>query len=61
MRTLDLNRMGLDPTEQTGMQEHNGGFLPIAVVYACWAVMLGCNIIAAGMKEALNEYNKEKK
>jgi hypothetical protein len=53
--------MGLDPTEQTGMQEHNGGFLPIAVVYACWAVMLGCNIIAAGMKEALNEYNKEKK
>lgn len=60
MQTLDLNKMGLAPMEQTEMQEQNGGFLPLAVIYGCWGVMAACSLAAAAFKERLNEYEKAK-
>lgn len=59
MQTLELNKMGLAPMEQNEMQDKNGGFLPLVVVYGGWCVMAGCSLIAAGMKEALKEKKKK--
>lgn len=60
MQTLELNKMGLAPMEKTEMQEQNGGFLPVVAIYACWGVMVCCSAVALGMKEAYNEYQKNK-
>jgi hypothetical protein len=43
MQTLDLNKMGLAPMEQTEMQEQNGGFFPIIV---CGYVLLTKTAVA---------------
>lgn len=60
-QTLDLNKMGLEPMQKSEMQDVEGGFLPILVIYACWGVMACCAAVAYGMQEALNEHNKHKK
>jgi hypothetical protein len=58
MQTLELNKMGLAPMEQDEMREHNGGFLPLAVIYGCWGVMAACSLAAAAFNQRLNEYKK---
>ena len=55
MNLENLNLVELNAQEK---REVDGGFLPILVVYGCWAVMVGCSIVAAGMKSALNEHQK---
>lgn len=58
MQTLELNRMGLAPMEQTEMHETDGGFLPLAVHLACWGIMAACSVAALAVKQRLDEYNK---
>lgn len=60
MQTLELNKLGLAPMEQIEMQDKNGGFLPLVVVYGCWGVMTACSLAAAAFKQRLNEYEKAK-
>jgi hypothetical protein len=57
-QTVDLNKMGLAPMGEVEMQETDGGFLPLLVIYGAWGVMAACAIVAAGMNEALNEHRK---
>jgi hypothetical protein len=58
MQTLELNKMGLAPMEQTEMQEQNGGFIPIVVCgvmllsktavgyLTCAGLAIGCTVAA---------------
>ena len=51
MQTLELNKMGLAPMEETEMQEFNGGIIPLAIA-AWWAGATLCakiGVIAAGV------------
>ncbi len=52
--------MKLASMEQDEMREHNGGFLPQAVILGCWGVMAACSLAALAIKERLNEYEKAK-
>lgn len=55
---LELENLGLVELNAQEQKEVDGGFLPLLVVYGCWAVMVGCSIVAAGMQSALNEQQK---
>ena len=55
---MNLDNLNLVELNAQEKRETEGGFLPMLVVYGCWAVMVGCCIVAAGMKSALNEHKK---
>ena len=58
LKKMNLNNLNLVELNAQEKRETEGGFLPMLVVYGCWAVMVGCCIVAAGMKSALNEHKK---
>jgi hypothetical protein len=53
--TLQLENYEVSELSHSEQRETDGGFLPLAVMYACWGVMIACSAVAAGFKQALND------
>lgn len=52
---LVLENYGSVELNQEELANTDGGFLPIAVVYACWGVMAACSAVTASA--GLGYYN----
>jgi lactobin A/cerein 7B family class IIb bacteriocin len=51
---MSLENLNLVELTAQEVQEVEGGILPLAAVYACWAIMAGCSAIALGMRSAMD-------
>lgn len=55
MKSLNLSDFGMLEITPSESRVISGGFLPVIAYGICWGIMIGCSLVAAGMKEALNE------
>ena len=48
---MNLENLNLVELNAQEVQEVDGGFLPLVVVYACWGVTLLCSAAAIGLRD----------